>query len=79
MPTHAPYTEAYLARMAWRDGPDDYRVCEHNVDLTVTEAACQLQSGAPPKSARAMITDGQAVCAHRRRGATLARAFPTAE
>ena len=38
MPTHAPYTEAYLARMAWRDGPDDYRVCEHNVDLT--EAAC---------------------------------------
>jgi hypothetical protein len=39
----------------------------------------QLPSGAPPKSARAMITDGQAVCTHRRRGATLARAFTTAE
>lgn len=40
MPTHTRYTEAYLARMARRDGPDDHSVCEHNVDLTVTEAAC---------------------------------------
>ena len=79
MPTHAPYTEAYLARMAWRDGPDDYRVCEHNVDLTVTEAACQLQSGAPPKSARAMITDGQAACALTDAEVQRLRAFPTAE
>ena len=40
LPTHAPYTKAYLARMARRDGPDDHSVCEHNVDLTVAEAAC---------------------------------------
>ena len=79
MPTHAPYTEAYWPGWPGATAPDDHSLREHNVDLTVTEAACQLQSGAPPKSARAMITDGRAVCAHRRRGATLARAFTTAE
>lgn len=26
-------TDAYLARMARRDDPNDYGVCEHNIDL----------------------------------------------
>jgi hypothetical protein len=39
-----PETDAYLARMARRDDPNDHTVCEHNVDLLVQ--ACEVCSPA---------------------------------
>ena len=48
MPTHTPYTEAYLARMARRDGPDDHSVCEHNVGLPMSTSAIELSGDRGP-------------------------------
>jgi hypothetical protein len=65
--------------MARRDGPDDHSVCEHNVDLTVTEAACPT---VVRRTAEIRTGDDHrwpSRVRYRRRGATLARAFTTAE